>query len=111
METRTKKVTAGALQNLISKAAYECRIQVSPESANEFQVDFDFDSAFSKARTTIQQRFGRLGKRIFRCVRLAYVMPPVTPEKRFRDIKGLPTWRFDLTVIVAALVLGVPLLF
>lgn len=111
METRTKKVTAGASQNLISKAAYECRIQVSPEAANEFQVDFDFDSALSQARPTIGPRLRRLGKRFIHCVRLAYVMPPVTPEKRYRDIKGLPTWRFDLTVIVGALILGVPLLF
>lgn len=111
METRTKKVIAGDLQNLISRAAYECRIEVSPESANEFQVDFDIDSEFRQTPATIRLRLRQLRNAFFRCVRMAYAMPPVRPEKRVRDIKGLPTWRFDLTVIVAALVLGVPLLW
>lgn len=37
-------------------------------------------------------------------------MPDRATKRTIRDTEGLPTWRFDLTVIVAALVLGVPLL-
>lgn len=62
-------------------------------------------------KVTVRKRLRRLRRRVFRCVRLAYAMPTAAEKRDLRNTQGLPTWRFDLTVIVAALILGFPLLW
>lgn len=111
METRTTTVKTGALQNLNYKAAYECHVVAHPESANEFDVDFEVDSAFKQEPAKRAQRLRQLARGIRQFVKLAYSLPASKPKKRAQEVEGLPTWRFDLTVIVAAVVFGVPLLF
>lgn len=62
-------------------------------------------------KVTVKKRLRRLRKRVLRFAQLAYAMPTTAEKREAHHREGLPTWRFDLTVIVAALVLGVPLLW
>lgn len=111
MTTRTRTLTTGALQDLNYTAAYECHIAARPESATEFDVDFELKSAFKHEPAKLAKRLRQLGHCIKWCIKLAYALPSSKPSKRAQEQEGLPTWRFDLTVIVAALAFGVPLLF
>ena len=62
-------------------------------------------------KVTVRKRLRRLRKSVFHYVKLGYAMPTSAEKREQRNTEGLPTWRFDVTVIIAAVTLGVPLLW
>ena len=62
-------------------------------------------------KVIVRKRLRQLRKSVFHYVALAYTTPTSAEKREQRNTEGLPTWRFDVTVIVATLTLGIPLLW